>query len=98
MAVSVIVEMRAKPGQGDALRDALDVVMPDTVHAEGAISFEALRDRDDPDKFTVIGRWRERTEHETYMQWRADTGTGHVELEPVLDTVVITYCDSVATW
>jgi quinol monooxygenase YgiN len=96
--VTVVVQMQAKTGEGDRMLEIVHRIMPDTVAAEGAISFEAVRDRDDSDKFIVVGRWRERVDHETYMAWRAETGIGHDELAPVLETVVINYCDTVAEW
>ncbi len=98
MPVTVVVEMQAKPGEGDRMFEVINAIMPDTVAAEGAISFEAVRDRDDRDKFIVVGRWRERDDHESYMAWRAETGIGHDDLAPVMENVVITYCDTVAEW
>jgi quinol monooxygenase YgiN len=96
--VSVVVQMKAKPGEGDRMREVLDAIMPDTLAAEGAISLELFRDRDDGGLFIAVGRWRERADHEKYMAWRAATGVGHDELSPLLDEVVITYCDTIGEW
>lgn len=98
MPVSVVVQMQAKAGQGDRMFEVLKEVMPDSAAAEGAIGFEALRDRDDPDKIIVIGRWRDRDDHTAYMAWREETGIGHSELAPLIETLAISYSDTVGEW
>lgn len=98
MTVIVLVEMQANPGDGDRLLEVLKKITPDSLAGDGAISFETVRDQDDPDKFITIGRWRDRLAHTTYMNWRAETGIGPSELAPLLANLVITYSDVVGTW
>jgi quinol monooxygenase YgiN len=99
MAVRVVLQMRAKPGEGDRMIEVLNQIMPDTAKSDGAVEFELLRDCDDGDKFVVIERWRDRADHEAYMAWRERTGIGREELAPVIGgPVVITYCDAIGAW
>lgn len=99
MAVRVVLELQAKPGEGDRMIEVLGQIMPDTANSDGALEFELLRDRDDGDKFVVIERWRDRADHEAYMAWRERTGIGREELASVIGgPVAITYCDTVGEW
>jgi quinol monooxygenase YgiN len=98
VATSVLVQMKAHPGQGDRMAEVLDAIMPDTLAAEGAISLELFRARDDTDVFWAVGRWREREDHEKYMAWRAETGIGHDDLGPLLAEYSVTYSDTIGEW
>jgi quinol monooxygenase YgiN len=99
VAVRVVVQMHAKPGQGDQMLELVrNDLMPDTAAAEGALEFELLRDLDDRDKLVMVARWRDRSDHVAYMDWRASTGIGHDDLAELMAGYSVTYCETVGTW
>jgi quinol monooxygenase YgiN len=84
MAISVALQLQAKPGEGDRLIEVMNSLLEDTGRMEGALGHEVWRDLDHGDNVMVIERWRERANHEAYVRWREETGAGRAELAGVL--------------
>ena len=99
MTVRVMVRMRAKPGEGDRLLRVVNDLTPDSLAKDGAGEFELVRDLDDPDVLVMIERWRDRGDHEAYVQWRAETRIGVAEMGAVLaEPPEIRYLETVGEW
>jgi quinol monooxygenase YgiN len=96
MAMKVVVQLHANPGEGDRLLGFVHEMMLDTVNREGALGHDVLRDLDDPDKIIVVENWRQRSDHEAYRAWRVQTQSGVAEMSAVLsDRPVVSYCEIV---
>lgn len=99
MAVTVLVRLQAKPGEGDRLLEVVKEITPDSVSKDGAGAFELVRDLDDPDTVVMIEKWRDRAAHEAYVAWRAETQIGAAELAAVLGAEPeIRYLETVGEW
>jgi quinol monooxygenase YgiN len=96
--VRVIVHLRAKTGEGDAMQAALMKEVPVTAARDGAIAMEAVRDLDDGEKFILIQRWRDRAAYDAYLAWRQNSGAGSGALASVLGDMSIQYCETVGHW
>jgi quinol monooxygenase YgiN len=98
VATTVLVRMQAKPGEGDQLVEVVNQISPDTVSRDGALSFELVRDLDDPDTLVMIEKWRDRADHEAYAAWREETQIGVAELFAVVAAVEVKYLETVREW
>lgn len=74
MATTVILEVKAKAGTGNAVIETLRELLPDTRRYEGCLGLETLVDEDEPDAVLVIGKWESRGHYERYRAWRQETG------------------------
>ena len=74
MAVTVLLELKAKSGTGDAMVGVFKSILPDTRAYEGCISVDVLQNQDDPDTLVLVEVWEAKENHEKYMGWRAETG------------------------
>ena len=74
MGVTVIVEAKAKLGQGKVLRRTFLALLPDTRAHKGCQSLEYVQNQDDPDALLVMQKWDTRACYETYLKWRQDRG------------------------
>ena len=77
MAVKVLLELKARPGAGDALVAIFRGVLPDTRAYDGCIGVETLRGQDDPDTVVLVESWESRAHYERYFAWRQ--GPGRIE-------------------
>jgi quinol monooxygenase YgiN len=75
MAITVLLHLTAKPGQGDELAAAIDAFLPDTRTFKGSLGAEALRDLDNRDSIVVLERWESRDDQAAYSAWRAEQGS-----------------------
>jgi quinol monooxygenase YgiN len=75
MAVTVLLEIKTKPGGGDAMNAKLKEILPDTRAREGFISISVIRDQDDPDTLIAVEEWETRGHYEQYLAWRTEIGT-----------------------
>jgi quinol monooxygenase YgiN len=99
VAVTVLVRLQAKPGEGDKLVEVVKAITPDSIDKDGAGAFELVRDLDDPDTVVMIEKWRDRASHEAYVAWRAETGIGAAELGEVMGAAPeIRYLETVGEW
>ena len=60
MAVTVILEVKAKPGTGDNLVSVFRQILPDTRSYDGCISLELIQNQDDPDVLIAYECWETR--------------------------------------
>lgn len=74
MAVTVLLEIKAKAGTGGALVGVFKDILPDTRAYEGCISVDVLQNSDDPDTLVLVEVWEQKQNHEKYMGWRTETG------------------------
>lgn len=96
MAMRVVVQLHANPGDGDWLLAFVHEMMLETAEREGALGHDVLRDLDDPDKLIVVESWRQRSDHEAYRAWRVQTQSGVAEMSAVLfERPVVSYCEIV---
>ena len=75
MAVSVILEVKAKPGTGDELIAFFKSILPETRAFEGCTSVETLQNSDDADNVVLVEMWEDREQYEKYLAWRRERGT-----------------------
>lgn len=64
MSVTVLVQLEAKPGCGDALLDLLRETLPELRGQPGCIEIRVVRDLDAPDTLIAIEKWQDRVRHE----------------------------------
>ena len=74
MAVTVLLEVKAKPGTGADLIQTFKEILPDTRAYDGALGVETVRNQDDPDVIVVVEKWESRAHYEKYLGWRQETG------------------------
>lgn len=75
MTVTVVADLRLDPVNRPDFIKALAEMLPDTRSYEGCEGMEVVADVDDPGHIMLIERWAERSRHEAYLAWRAETGT-----------------------
>lgn len=96
MTVTVVVQMRVKPGMEQAHADRLKVALPETAGAEGCLELIAHRDQDQPDRFVVIERWTSREKYQAYVDWRTESGSLDAMRERLAEPLSFTYLDVIA--
>jgi len=74
MAVTVLLEVKAKAGTGGDLVGVFKQILPDTRKFEGCIGVSVLQNQDDPDTLVLVEEWETKQNHEKYMGWRTETG------------------------
>ena len=74
MSVIVVVEWKAKTGNGAAMREKILSILPDTRSWKGCQWLELIVNQDDPDNLVVWERWDDRASYEDYLKWRVDAG------------------------
>ena len=74
MAVTVILEVKAKPGTGDNLVSVFRQILPDTRSYDGCSRLELIQNQDDPDVLIAYECWETREHYEKYFAWRKETG------------------------
>jgi quinol monooxygenase YgiN len=75
MPVTVILELHIKQEAVDDVVAGLAADLPDTRAYQGNLSVEVLRDQADLCHITLVERWQERADQETYIAWRVSTGS-----------------------
>jgi quinol monooxygenase YgiN len=75
MTVTVLLQLKAKPGEGSNLADAMDALLPDTRAYQGCLGADLMQGLDDRDDITLIERWEQRQDHEAYSAWRNEQGS-----------------------
>jgi quinol monooxygenase YgiN len=74
MVCAVTAEFVCIDGLGGKLIELLSQMIPETLRKKGAISIEMCVDQDNPDRVVLIQRWQNRTDHETYVAYRKESG------------------------
>ena len=75
MTCTVLLEVTAQEGKGDALVDMFRNILGDTRAFDGCESIEVIRDLESPDSVTLIERWASREHYDAYFNWRQESGT-----------------------
>lgn len=84
MAIQVTIDMSAKEGRFDELREWFIKNLPGTRSFPGNISVEVARNQDDPARILFVEKWDKRADFEAYLAWR-DEGGVIAELLEMLD-------------
>lgn len=66
--LTVIAQMRAKPGKHAALRAALEALIEPTTRDEGYIDYDLHQGEDDPAVFFFYENWADRATHAAHMR------------------------------
>ena len=74
MAVTVLLELKAKAGTGGGLAGVFKQILPDTRKFEGCKGVTVLQNQDDPDTLVLVEEWETKENHQKYMAWRTETG------------------------
>ncbi|MGM7645914.1 putative quinol monooxygenase [Nocardia sp. JW2] len=84
MAIQVSIDMTAKPGRFDDLRDWFIAHIPGTRNFAGNITVEIARNQDEPNRIFFVEKWNTRADFESYLAWREESGV-IAELVEMLD-------------
>jgi len=74
VSITVILEMKAKRGQVDALRERLSSDLPATRARPGCESVTVHQDQDSPETIVLIEQWASRQHQLDYLAWRQSHG------------------------
>lgn len=74
MSHTVILELTLKPGMGAAVLPGMLTSLTETRAYQGAELIEAYIDSDNPDRILVWEKWATRSDQESYINWRNETG------------------------
>jgi len=74
MAITVLLDLKAKPGSIENLKKVFIEVLSDTRRYEGCEGLEVKINQDDTDNLVIIERWQSRQHYEKYFAWRQETG------------------------
>ncbi|MCH2628578.1 MAG: antibiotic biosynthesis monooxygenase family protein [Actinomycetota bacterium] len=94
MSQTVHVVFPCQEGKGPELIEILREALPDTRAYEGCESIEVYSDDSNPDTVVLWEKFALKENHQSYLQWRMDTGLPEL-LAPVLaGNLQVTYLDS----
>jgi quinol monooxygenase YgiN len=93
MPVTVILELHIKSELVDDVIAGLAADLPDTRAYQGNLSVHVVRDQADPSHVTLVERWQERADQETYIAWRQSTGSMERTIAASSAPPTITYYD-----
>ncbi|TQM32595.1 quinol monooxygenase YgiN [Nocardia bhagyanarayanae] len=88
MAIQVTIDMAAKEGRFDDLREWFVKNLPGTRGFPGNISVEVARNQDEPARILFVEKWDKRSDFEAYLAWRDESGV-IAELVEMLDGEII---------
>ena len=74
MAITVLLEAKAKSGTGNDFLAILKEILPDTRNYNGCIQNDVYRSQENPDTLVIHGTWESTEKYETYLAWRKETG------------------------
>jgi quinol monooxygenase YgiN len=74
MSVTVVLEFQAKPDKVNEIKEFFRKVLPDTRAYDGFESLTLHQNQEDPTSFLVWELWATRSNYETYLAWRTETG------------------------
>lgn len=93
MTVLVTVDLSIKPDRVAEILELLTGALPDTRAYAGCEVVDTFVDQDDPGHILLVGRWAERTDHETYLGWRTEQGLFDTLADAVTAPPRFTYLD-----
>jgi quinol monooxygenase YgiN len=67
-ALTVVAQLRAKPGKEQVLSQALTALVAPTSREPGCVTYDLHVDVDDPASFCLYEIWRSRDEHAANLQ------------------------------
>jgi quinol monooxygenase YgiN len=91
MTVTVLAQLKTKPGLAESVLTGLKEMLPDTRAFAGCRGLNIVRDVDDPDAIALIEEWDERANHEAYLAWRAERGDLDGLVEVLAEAPKFTY-------
>ena len=91
MAVRVILDVRAKPGNGDQVVAFFRSILPETRAYEGCSSVETLQNRDDADNVMLVEVWDSHEHYSKYLAWQRERGTSKRLMEVLSEPPSIRY-------
>lgn len=74
MAVTVLLEVKAKAGTGGDLLGTFKAILPDTRAFDGCIGVDVYQNQDDSDVIVLVEQWDSKPHYEKYLGWRQETG------------------------
>ena len=74
MAVTVIIDLPAKPGGAEEIKSFVRSIVPDTRTFDGFQGVTMHQNQDDPDLLVLRERWESREHQEKYLAWRTERG------------------------
>ena len=74
VSVLVTVDLFVDPERQDELLKVFGAAFPDTRRYEGCEEITAFVDQDQPGHLLLVERWARRADHESYLEWRRETG------------------------
>ena len=93
MSVVLLITVEATEGQRDALRSALEGILPDTLAFEGNESVELLLPREQTNTLILVEHWASMDAYDAYKAWRAESGTSVLGSDLVAGPPVTVVCD-----
>ena len=72
MAISILVELPAKPESIDDLKEYLKAMLPVTREFPGCQQMLVVQEQGVPERFVIIERWESKDDHLKYLAWRAE--------------------------
>ncbi len=74
MSVNVVLDLQVKPENRDELINTLEAILPDTRAYQGCQNIKVTSNQDEPNNIVILEKWDNRSDHESYMNWRAERG------------------------
>ncbi len=74
MPITVLLDLKAKPGAIEKLKAVFIEILPDTRRYEGCEGLEVKINQDDGDNLVIIEYWQSRQHYQKYFAWRQETG------------------------
>ncbi|GEM29579.1 antibiotic biosynthesis monooxygenase [Nocardia neocaledoniensis NBRC 108232] len=93
MAIQVTIDMAAKEGRFDDLREWFVKNLPGTRSFAGNISVEVARNQDEPARILFVEKWDSRADFEAYLAWRDESGVIAELLEMLDGEITFRYHD-----
>ncbi len=91
--VLATVQLSVKPGKMDALcKEVFETALKDTRRFEGLISLEVYAEQG-ADTLLLIEKWKSKTHHEKYREWRKTSGFGTIVGPYVTGPSAVRYFD-----
>ena len=74
MAVTVLLEIQAKPEHVDEIKSTFKEILPDTRAYEGCLGVDVISNQDESTNIVLVEKWETRQHYEKYLGWRQETG------------------------